>query len=312
MRVFIAGATGVLGRRLVARFVESGHAVVGVVRDAAGEDLVASLGGQGRRADLFDADALARASEGCDVFVHAATAIPRTARPTPADWELNDKIRRDGTRALTTAAARVGAKRYVQQSVIGVARPSDGSAFDEDSPPHPDTLFRSALDGEHIASDAGAQSGFSVAILRCGWFYGADAAHTRSLAAALRKRALPIAGRGDAVWAILHVDDAARAFLAAAQAGQTGLWHVVDDCPVSVRDLLTYFAWRLGARPPRFVPAWLMRLLGGSVALDFFTRSSRTSNARIRRDLGWTPRFPTYREGVDEIVARWDAERFTG
>src|SRR3954469_6737703 len=116
-RVFIAGATGVLGRGLLQQFREQGHEVVGLVRSPEGERLVRSLGGEPRQADLFDADALARAAEGAEVVIHAATAIPVKSRPRPEDWAINDRIRRKGTRALTQAAIRVGGKLYLQQSI---------------------------------------------------------------------------------------------------------------------------------------------------------------------------------------------------
>jgi nucleoside-diphosphate-sugar epimerase len=121
----------------------------------------------------------------------------------------------------------------------------------------------------------------------------------------LRKRLLPIIGDGQAVWSCLHTDNAARAFVAAAEAGRGGLWHVVDDRPTTARDFLTDFARRLGAPQPRRVPAWLVRLIAGRYAVEFLTASTRTTNARIRRDLGWSPRYPTFEEGLDQVVTRW-------
>ncbi len=308
MRVFIAGATGVLGRRLVRLFRARGDSVVGLVRGPDGARIVSALGGEPLSADLFDADALARGAEGCEVVIHAATSIPVKTRPRAGDWEANDRIRRDGTRALADCAAKIGARLYLQQSVIWVARPADGGFFDEGAPARSDRISRSALDGETIAREAGERFGFPVAVLRCGWFYGDDAAHTRLFAEGLRKRRLPVIGSGEAVWSCLHLDDAAAAFLAAASAERSGLWHVVDDAPVAAGAFMAYFARRLGAPPPRRVPAWLARLVAGSYAVDFFTIPSRTSGARFRRAFGWTPRFPTYREGIDQIVARWSGE----
>jgi len=310
VRVFIAGATGVLGRRLVRQFCARGDTVVALVRSSAGEQTVASLGGESRRVDLFDVDALARAAEGCTVIIHAATSIPVKTKPTAKDWAMNDRIRREGTQALSTCAGKVGAKLYVQQSIIWVARPADGSFFDEDTPPQPDQLSRSAFDGENIAHEAGEKHGFNVSVLRCGWFYGADAAHTRVLAESLRARRLPVIGKGDALWAVTHLDDAASAFVTATTAPRSGTWHLVDNRAVSVREFLDCLAGRLAAPRPRQVPAWLARLVAGSHAVDFFTTSSRTSNARFCREFGWTPRFPTFKEGIDEIIASWAAEGF--
>jgi nucleoside-diphosphate-sugar epimerase len=282
--------------------------VVGLVRSPEGDQIVRSLGGQPRHADLFDADALARAAEGAEVVLHAATAIPVKSRPRPEDWATNDRIRREGTHALTQAATKVGAGLYLQQSIIWVARPLDQSAFDEDSPPHPDFVTQSALDGEQIALEAGAKTGLVAGVLRCGWFYGPDSAHIRMLADGLRKRHIPILGNGEAVWSCVHTEDAAGAFVAAAQAGRGGLWHVVDDRPVTAREFLTGFARRLEAPPPRRVPVWLSRLVAGRFAVRFLTASTRTSNARIRRDLGWRPRYPSFEEGLDQVVAAWHAQ----
>src|SRR6184192_4528034 len=160
MRVFVAGATGVLGRRVVRQLVARGHVAVGLTRSESGDATVRSLGGEPRRADLFDADALARAAEGCSVVIHAATAIPTKVRTRPKDWDMNDRIRREGTRALTTAAGRVGAGAYLQQSVVWAVRGPEGALFDEDAPAAGDPILASALEGERIARDAGAKHGF--------------------------------------------------------------------------------------------------------------------------------------------------------
>lgn len=305
VKIFIAGATGVLGRRLVRIFQARGDTVFCQVRSSASARLVAQLGSESREADLFDADQLARAADGCEVVIHAATAIPVKSRTSAKDWEMNDRIHRDGTRALASCAAKIGARLYIQQSIIGVARPRDGSFFDEDSPTQPDPVSLSAYNGEEIARAIGEKNNFNVAVLRCGWFYGADAAHTQFFADGLRKRQLPIIGNGDAVWACLHLDDAAQAFVTAASANRSGIWHVVDNQGVSVREFLNYFAKRFGAPLPMSIPVWLARLVAGSYSTDFFTISSRTSNARFHRDFGWTPLYPSFKEGIDQIVETW-------
>ncbi len=305
MNIFIAGATGVLGRRLVRQLSAHGHDVVALVRSRENERVVSELGGQPRYADMFDADNLVHAMKGCDVVIHAATAIPTKQRTTDEDWKLNDRIRREGTEALARSAGQVGAKTFIFQSIVWLANPADGSKFDEQSHPCPVSLMQSALDGEGIAQEMGALHGFSAVVLRCGWFYAADATHTRMFAAGLARRRLPIVGRGDNYLHCLHADDAASAFVAATERGQSGLWHVVDDEPVRMCDFLKRLAEKLSAPPPRRVPIWLARLLAGQGAVDFMTQSTRTSNARLRQDFDWQPRYPTYREGIDEIVAQW-------
>jgi nucleoside-diphosphate-sugar epimerase len=305
MKVFIAGASGVLGRRLVRQFVARGHAVIGQVRSAKAESTVKEAGGQPRHADLFDAESLARAAEGCDTVIHAATSIPTKQKTTPADWAMNDHIRRKGTRCLTEAAAKIGAKTYLQQSIAWVARPKDDSPFDEDSPLVPDPKIQSAIDAEAIAREAESAEGFTVSILRGGFFYDSESAHTRMIGDSLRKRQLPVIGGGDALWAMIHSDDAASAYVSAAEKPTSGVWHIVDNELVQVRAFLKEFAARLGAPSPRRVPIWLAKWIAGEQAVEYFTRSTRTTNERFRREFGWTPRYPTYREGLQEIVVAW-------
>jgi len=310
MKVFIAGATGVLGRRLIKLLISKGHSVVGLIRSERGEQIVTSLGGESRRAELFDSDALAKAGEGCDVVIHAATSIPVKVRTSPKDWEMNDRIRREGTKALTTCAGEIGARQFILQSVVWVARPSDGSFFNEDSPSNPDPITQSALDGESIARDASNRFGFKSCILRCGWFYSSDAAHTRQFGEGISKRMIPIIGSGDAIWSLLQIDDAARAFIKVSESNKCGMWHVVDDKPVTVGNFLSYFAEKLGAPRPRKLPVWLARILVGNYATDFFTRSTRTSNLKIKNNFGWTPLYPTFKEGIDKITTDWRTEGF--
>jgi nucleoside-diphosphate-sugar epimerase len=307
MRVFIAGASGVLGRRLVRQFLARGHSVVGQVRSAKSELAVKEAGGEPRHADLFDAESLARAAEGCDTVIHAATAIPTKQKTTPADWAMNDHIRRKGTRCLAEAAAKIGARTYLQQSIAWVARPKDQSPFDEDSPVVPVPAIQSAIDAEAIAREAGSAEGFTAMILRGGFFYDSESARTRMIAEALRKRQMPIIGGGTAMWAMIHTDDAASAYVAAAEKPASGVWHIVDNELVQVGAFLREFAKRLGAPEPRRVPVWLARWLAGEQAVTYFTRSVKTTNARFRRDFGWAPKYPTYRDGLDQIAGAWKA-----
>jgi nucleoside-diphosphate-sugar epimerase len=305
MKLFIAGASGVLGRRLVRQLTARGHSVIGLARSPKTEITVKESGGQPSHADLFDAESLARAAEGSDTIIHAATAIPTKQRTAPADWAMNDHIRRKGTRCLTEAAAKIGAKNYLQQSIAWVARPVDESPFTEDSPTVPDPTIQSAIDAETIAREAGAAEGFTVSILRGGFFYDFESAHTRMIADALRHRKMPIIGSGDAIWTMIHTDDAASAYVSAAEKPMNGIWHIVDNELVQVGAFLDEFAARLGAPAPRRVPIWLAKWFADEQAISYFTKSTRTSNARFRNDFGWTPRYPTYHEGLEQIVSAW-------
>jgi nucleoside-diphosphate-sugar epimerase len=311
MRVFIAGATGVLGRRMVRQLMEKNHRVIGLARDEKGKQTIQRLGGGAFIGNIFDADSMAAAVKQADVVIHAATAIPTKVSSNRADWELNDRLRREGTRALTEAAARLGAKTYIQQSIVWVARPPDDSFFDEKTlVERPGELYRSAFDGEQIALAAGEKYGFNVSVLRCGGFYAPDAHHTRSFARGLLKRRLPLIGAGEAISANIHADDAASAFVAAVKAGKRGLWHVTDDDPITIRDMLFEFARQLGASTPRRIPLWLARLFVGKSAVEFFTRSTRTSNRLFRDEIGWSPRFSSFRVGLGEVVGMRRTEGF--
>jgi nucleoside-diphosphate-sugar epimerase len=310
VRAFVAGATGVLGRRLVQGFAERGHEVVGMTRDAAGDEAVRERGGEPVRGDVTDRGSVVAAAEGADVLVHAATAIPTELKPSDADWERNDRVRLEGARNLVAAADAVGADRLLVQSVVWVARQPDGSPFDETSEPHPDRSTRSALESERVVRDASNEDGFDAVVLRGGWFYASDTAHTRLIAEGLRDGRLPVIGGGllgrrDATLSLIHVDDAARAFLAAAEGDATGTFHVVDDEPVTYARFLRAFAERLDAPEPRRVPWWLARALVGPNLIRLITTSMPTSNDRLREAFDWEPRYPTYREGLDAVVETW-------
>lgn len=310
MKTFIAGATGVLGRRLVAKFDANGHDVVGLTRDEDGDEIVTSRGGTAHRGDVTDYESLVDGAEGADVVVHAATAIPTAQKPSAEDWERNDRVRVEGTKNLTKVAAEVDADQYVQPSVAWVARQPDGSAFDEDADPNPDRTTRSALEAETIAQEAGEDHGFDVAVLRFGWFYGPESAQIKQIGENLVSGDMPVVGsgllgRGDATLSCIHVADAADALVATVEAGADGLWHVVDEKPVTVETFLTEFASRLDADEPSRVPGWLARFFIGKDNVRFFTNSMPTTNEKFKRDVDWEPSYPTYREGLDDVTDAW-------
>lgn len=322
MKVFIAGSTGVLGKRLVERFVEKGHDVVGLTRDEEGDKKVEERGGEPQRGDILDKESLLDAvDEEVDVVIHAATAIPEKMKPSSDDWETNDRIRREGTRNLVEATDKANADTYLQQSITWVAKQPDGSEFDEESEVHPDRITQSAVDAENIAREGGEKHGFDVGVIRCGWFYSHDSYHTRLMGENLLDGKLPIIGGGilgrrDAEGSPLHVDDTARAFVTVAESGvsedasrsETDLWHVVDDHPVTYADFIKELSDRLDASSPRRIPAWLARFFVGSYNADFFTSPIPTTNQKFKNDFGWEPKYPTYREGMNEVVERWEEE----
>lgn len=310
MKAFIAGATGVLGKRLVTQFTEEGHEVIGLTRDDEGDRIVRERGGEPRHGDILDRDSLHDAVGSPDVVVHAATAIPVKVKVKKEDWRQNDRIRREGTKNLTRAAAEAGASRYLQQSITWVARNPDGSRFDEESEPNTDYVTESAHDGEKIAREAGEKHGFSVGVLRCGSFYSHDSGHTRLFGKRLLDGSLPVIGGGplgrrDARASFIHVDDAANAFVTAAESPAPGLWHVVDDEPTTYAEFLRILAGHLNAPEPRRVPAWLARFFVGKYNASFFMTSIPTTNERFKQEFGWAPRYPTVQEGLEIVVEQW-------
>ncbi|WP_227377959.1 NAD-dependent epimerase/dehydratase family protein [Haladaptatus halobius] len=310
MQVFIAGSTGVLGRRLVTEFGDRGHSVIGLTRDATGDEIVEARGGEPRRGDLFDEASILQAAEGADTIIHAATAIP-TDSATPEAWELNNRVRTEGAEALTKAAVEVDADQYLQQSIVYVARQPDGSAYDESSAPNPVPWTQSALDAEEIAVEAGEQHGFDVSVLRCGNFYGVDSYYTRADGEGLIHGERPIIeGTQETLLSYLHADDAARAFVAAAEATQSGLWHVVDDEPMSDAEYVSILAERLDASAPGHISNEAAREAMGDITVELLTNAWPTSNDKFRREIGWEPTYPTCREGLTQVVNEWESEGF--
>lgn len=309
MEVFVTGATGVLGRRLVGLLDDRGHDVVGLVRDEAGAETVEHRGGTPARGDVLEPDTLAEPARDAEAVVHAATAIPTADRPSDEDWTRNDRVRLEGARNLVDVAGDA-AERFYFPSVVWLARQPDGSSFDETAERHPDRATRSAAETEDFLETAGDEHGFDVTIIRFGFFYAPDAAHTRQWGEMLLDRSLPVVGGGllgrrDAELSFVHADDAARALADALDADVTGPYHVVDDEPVTVAEFLRTFADLLDAPEPRRVPGWLARFFVGKVAADTLTSPMPTTNRTFADDVGWSPEYSTCREGLEQVVETW-------
>jgi nucleoside-diphosphate-sugar epimerase len=308
LKVLVAGATGVLGRGVVRLLLERRHEVRGLSRSAANDALLLGLGAQPFRADLFDPDGLRAAAAGVGAVLHLATAIPTRRRVRRSDFALNDRIRTEGTHNLLAAALAGGARRYVQQSVAFLHHNAGEEWADEDSPVSAPPVLESCIEMERMVWQSQGLEGIGTVILRAGSFYGPEAAHTRRMFAALKSGLMPLVGSGDNYWSLIHTDDMAAAVVAAAEAQRPErLYLVVDDQPVRLQELFAHVAHELGGRPPRSLPAWLVSLLAGPLAPEMLRASFRCRNARIKKDLGWKPAFPTYREGVSAILRAWGA-----
>jgi nucleoside-diphosphate-sugar epimerase len=279
MRILVVGATGVLGRSVLPRLLKRGHRVRGVARQIMQVKRLQRLGVEARLGDILDEASLLAAAEGCDAALHLATAIPKPGQP--ADWSQNDRIRREGTRNLLAAAARAGARRYVQQSITFTYGDHGQQIVDESAPLQPTPHIQSAADMEALVQ----ASALDWCILRGGAFYGPGTGKEEGWRMDALAGDLRLPGDGDALVSLIHVVDMARAVVLAVERASAGsIYHVVDDEPVSYRALYSYIAAQLDAAPP--APG------GPAVA------SLGCSNARLKADLGWEPAYPSYRSGL--------------
>ena len=314
MKVFVAGATGVLGRTLVPQLVARGHEVVGMTRSGSKQDLVRSLGARPVVADALDPDAVAQAvaSAEPDVIVHELTALSgklsaRDMRhPERAPMAvMTNRLRSEGTDHLLAAGRAVGARRFIAQS-FGAFRwaRAGGPVLTEADPidPNPPGAMRPALVGIlHVERSVTSIEWGEGLVMRYGGFYGPGTSMSRApdaeMAGPIRKRRFPIVGDGDGVWSYIHIEDAAAATALAVERGEPGIYNIVDDEPAPVREWLPVLASALGAKPPRRVPRWLARLAAGEMATVMMTESRGSSNTKAKRELGWQLRYPSWRLG---------------
>ena len=300
MRVFVSGATGVVGWRAVRELVAAGHQVTGVARSDAKADLLRRLGAEPVRLDLFDAAAVAAAVAGHDAIVNLATSIPPTSRAAlPGAWAENDRIRREVSANLTDAALAAGVKRYVQES-ISFLYPDCGTEWiDEATPLRAVPHAASVLDAEASAARFTEAGGTGV-VLRFGLFYGPDSTHTADSAALVRAGLFATPGHPDSFISSISTEDAARAVVAAL-AAPSGTYNVVDDEPVTRQRYSATLAAALGVPAPRPIPAVLAKAGGSKTAL--LARSQRVSNRRFRAATGWAPRAVSVADGWRAAVA---------
>jgi nucleoside-diphosphate-sugar epimerase len=307
MRVFVAGATGAIGRRLVPMLVAAGHDVTGLTRS---EERAAGLRGVGAEAAIGDAldEAAVRAATGRaspEVVVNELTSLPE--QPSFRDerqFEATNRLRSEGTRILLRGARAAGARRFVAQSIASMYERAGGWVKTEEDP-----LDEQAPGGvtDHVRELERAVTGgdgLEGIVLRYGLFYGPGTwyAPGGSVAEMVRRRRFPVVGKGEGMTSFIHVDDAAGATLAAVERGAPGIYNVTDDEPARMRDWLPVYAETLGAPKPRRAPKWLVRLAVGKAAAELATASRGASNEKARRELGWQPSHPSWRAGFREAL----------
>ncbi len=304
MRIFLAGATGVIGRRLTPMLVAGGHQVTGMTRSPEKAGALAAMGAESAVVDALDAAAVREAVLAArpEAVIHQLTSLPRRIDPRKMerDFVMNDRLRSEGTRHLVQAAQEAGAERILAQSIAFAYAPgrqgtlhAETDALYLDSPR---AFRRSALalsELERTVLDAGG------IVLRYGYFYGPGSAISKSgsMCEDIARRRLPVVGKGAGVWSFIHVDDAARATVAALTTGASGAYNIVDDDPAAVSQWLPALADALGAPRPRRVPAFIARIFAGDFGVSAMTRAQGASNELARRELGWMPEHASWREG---------------
>jgi nucleoside-diphosphate-sugar epimerase len=310
MRVFVAGASGAIGRPLVPRLIAAGHEVTGMTRSEARAEEVRGAGASAAVVDVFDADALqaAMAEAAPEVVIHQLTALPERMNFRKKDlYEGTNRVRTEGTRNLIRGARAAGAGRFVSQSIAFAYRPDGGPVKSEDDPLFDDAPapFASGVQALHeMEGLVLGTEGVDGLVLRYGFFYGpgthygADGTITRDA----RRRRVPIVGAGTGVFSFIHVDDAADATVAAVERGSPGIYNIVDDEPAPMREWVPALAEAVGAKPPRRVPAWLARLVAGRQAADFALELRGASNEKAGSELGWRPAHPSWRSGFEESL----------
>jgi 2-alkyl-3-oxoalkanoate reductase len=306
MRVFVAGASGAIGTRLVPQLIDRGHEVIGTSRSRESAERVRALGAEAIALDLLDPRAVRKAvlEAEPDAIVHQATALAnvRFSKHLDRSFAQTNRLRTEGTEALLAAAREAGVRRFVAQSFANLRyAPEGGPAKTEDDPlDHTpvEALRETSAAMTYLDEAVTAAGGIA---LRYGSFYGAP---SDGLLEPVRKRQFPIVGDGGGVSSFIHLDDAAAATVLALEHDGPAIYNVVDDEPAPVREWLPVLADVLGAKPPRHVPVWLARLIAGEAGVVMGTESRGASNGKAKRELGWTLRYPSWRQGFAEAYAQ--------
>lgn len=302
MRIFVAGATGVIGRRLVPLLVNAGAQVTGVARSAAKSAQLKRQGATPIRVSLFDPAALEEAVAGHQIVINVATRIPSGAKALlPGAFNENIRLRQEASQYLVAAAMAARAHRFVQESFTPVYPARGNDWIDESVPIKPSKYLESVRDAES-ATDEFTNSGGIGVVLRFSMFYGPDSSLTHDVVKAVRKGIAPIFGGSEGYMSSIWIDDAAAAVVAALKV-PPGVYNVTDDIPLKRREAFDLLAAALGAKSPRIPPRWAT-MLAGSIG-ETLGRSQRLSNAKFRQAAGWAPKVPSVREGwkllVDEM-----------
>jgi nucleoside-diphosphate-sugar epimerase len=321
MRVFVAGATGAMGKQLVPRLLARGHSVIGMTRSESKRAALWDMGAQPVVADALDPEQVATAVAAArpDVIVHQLTALGALdMRHFDRSFALTNRLRSEGIDHLLSAGRAVGVKRFVAQSFTGwpYAR-TGGPVKTEDDPldPTPAREMRESLAAIRHLEEAVVGANWTQGIaLRYGGFYGPGTSMTPGgeHLEMVRKRKFPVVGDGRGMWSFVHIEDAAEATVAAIEHGARGIYNVVDDEPAAVAEWLPALTQAIGAPTPRRVPRWVGRLFAGEAGLLMMTETRGASNAKAKCELGWQPRHASWRDGFAGFMVPDETDRTEG
>ena len=302
MRVFLAGGTGAIGRRLVPQLVTHGHEVTATTRDPEKAELLFTLGATPVLMDGLNGAAVgaAVAKAQPEAIIHEMTALSGTPDFKHFDrwFAQTNRLRTEGTGHLLAAAKACGVRRFVAQSYTGWTNAREGGPVKTEADPfdpHPAPVQRATLEAIRSLEEAVTSAPLDGIVLRYGNLYGPGA--SAAMVEIVRGRKMPIVGNGAAVWSWLHVDDAAAATIVAVEGAQCGIFNIVDDEPAAVSEWLPYLAEAVGARRPMRVPAWLAKFAIGDAGVRMMTEGRGSSNEKAKRELGWRPVWSSWREG---------------
>jgi nucleoside-diphosphate-sugar epimerase len=315
MRVFVAGAAGAIGQHLLPQLAAQGHQVTASTRSPGKLALLRGLGAEPVVVDGLDAmavgEAVARAEP--EAVMHQMTSLAGSSnlRHFDTTFAVTNQLRTEGTDHLLAAAAAAGVRRFIAQSYTGWTNIRTGTPVKgEDDPldPDPPAGQRDSLAAiSHLERAVLAAGPMHPVVLRYGSFYGPGASD--EFVGLIRKRRVPIIGDGAGIWSFLHIHDAAAATVAALEHGEPGVYNVVDDEPASVAEWLPFLAQAVGAKAPRRVPVWLGRLAAGEVGVSMMTQIRGSSNAKAKRELGWRPAWPSWRQGFSRGLTEAEPAR---
>jgi len=312
MKVFVAGATGALGKQLVPMLVSEGHEVTGMTRTPAKEDAVRAMGARAAVADALDPEGVAQAVAEAEpeAIIHELTAIDATSFSRSLDkmFALTNRLRTEGTDHLLAAARAVGARRFIAQSFAGWSFELTGSMIKTEEDPLEErpakTVSQTVGALRHVEEVVTNAEGIEGLALRYGGFYGPGTSlgvnPDGEQVEMIRKRRWPMVGDGAGILSLVHIHDAATATLAALDHGAPGVYNVVDDDPAPMSVVIPEIAEVIGAEPPRHLPRWVGRLVAGEGMTIMMTELRGASNAKAKRELGWELRYPSWRLGIRE------------